>query len=91
MASKTENRQYITHSCGARWTRPSAAHCAARHRTFSSDSAFVRHRVALTCLDPETVVGVKGPRAGRPVFELRRDVSGHPIWGFPGMYAPDAT
>lgn len=41
--------------CGARWTGRGRAHCAACHATFSTASAFDRHRRGGACLDPAAV------------------------------------
>ena len=43
-------------SCGQTWTGTSAAHCGAEcHLTFTSLSAFDRHRRGGKCLDPDEV------------------------------------
>lgn len=75
----------ITHSCGARWSKPGAAHCAGCHVTFSSDSAFVMHRRSGECVDPSTAVR----KDGTPAFQLRQDRSGADMWGLPGTWKPE--
>ena len=75
----------ITHSCGAVWTARNAAHCAGCHLTFSSDTAFDRHRRHGQCVDPATAVS----KSGESRFTLRRDRSGHPVWGLPGSWKPE--
>lgn len=62
--------------CDARWGGLKTAHCATCHHTFTSITAFDKHRTgpadARTCLTP-TDVGLID--AGR----------GYPCWGQPGM------
>ena len=73
-----------THSCGARWTGHSAAHCASYHRTFTSDTAFDMHRVGLVCNDPATLVyGETSARAGEHKMELKQRHYGE-VWGCAG-------
>ena len=62
----------ITHSCGAKWTGKTRAHCAGCHETFSSDSAFDKHRKGLRCHTPESV-GL-----------VAREGAHGTIWGHPG-------
>lgn len=70
-----------TCSCGARWTGTSIAHCAACHRTFSSDSAFDMHRVDLKCVDPESMK----KKDGKPklILKERGEVE---MWSHPGGF-----
>lgn len=76
----------ITCSCGAGWRSRRAAHCAACHLTFSSDSAFDAHRRAGQCLDPATATR----RDGTPRFQARSDTSAAALWGLPGTWTgPD--
>ena len=70
----------ITHSCGAKWTSAGACHCAGCHTTFSSISAFEKHRRNLVCLTPA--------KAG---LVLRAKPKGDPLWGLPGTWAPKHT
>ena len=55
-----------THSCGARWGGAGRCHCAGCHETFSSDSAWTRHRRGLACRDPRDagLVAVDNPHGG---------------------------
>ncbi|MGW6695598.1 FDXHR family putative zinc-binding protein [Rhodococcus sp. NPDC054953] len=65
-------------ACGQWWTGAQRAHASCCHRTFSSLSAFDRHRKGLTCNDPAEVGLVARPK---PFGEL---------WGWPapeGGYA----
>ncbi|MGH3382357.1 MAG: hypothetical protein ACRDP6_47275 [Actinoallomurus sp.] len=52
-----------THSCGARWSGERRGHCGGCHRTFSSLSAFQRHRHGFQCVAPLLVglVAVQKP------------------------------
>lgn len=71
----------ITHSCGAKWSGSSRAHCGGCHTTFSGDSAFDRHRRGddgRQCLDPDAAGLV--PRENR---------LGGVIWGHPGTWRPE--
>ena len=54
-----------THSCGARWGGAGRCHCAGCHETFSSDSAWTRHRRGLACRDPRDagLVAADAPQA----------------------------
>lgn len=46
--------EMISCKCGARWTGPGRAHCAADdcHQTFGGVTSFDVHRKNGTCLDP---------------------------------------
>lgn len=63
--------------CDAAWTGLATAHCSACHRTFTTVSAFDKHRDGSHsrgtrhCVDPETVGLVQ---AARP----------YPCWAHPG-------
>lgn len=70
----------ITHSCGARWTRAGACHCAGCHETFSSLSGFERHRRRGVCLDP-AVCGLVRKSAGK---------AGGFMWTLPGTWKPES-
>lgn len=67
-----------THSCGARWGGAGRSHCGGCHRTFSSDSAWQRHRRDLRCRAPED--------SGLIARENRY---GGVLWGWPGSWSPD--
>ena len=66
-----------THSCGARWGGAGRSHCAGCHETFSSDSAWTRHRRGLACRDPRDagLVAADNPHGGV-------------IWQRPGTWQP---
>ena len=57
-----------THSCGARWGGAGRCHCAGCHETFSSDSAWTRHRRGLACRDPRDAGLVAAEQAGNPLL-----------------------
>lgn len=47
--------------CDSKWSGIAVCHCSGCHRTFTSISAFDIHRTrAGECLDPATVVNLKG-------------------------------
>ncbi len=58
--------------CGRVWTGHGACHCGECHRTFSSLSAFDKHRIAFACAEPATRGLID--RAG--------------TWGLPGGWRP---
>ena len=66
-----------THTCGARWGGAGRCNCAGCHETFSSDSAWTRHRRGLACRDPRDagLVAADNPHGGV-------------VWQRPGTWQP---
>jgi hypothetical protein len=64
----------IRHGCGAWWTGGERSHCGGCHLTFSSQTAFDRHRRRLRCVAPAT--------AGL----VARPVVWGAVWGLPGAF-----
>jgi len=48
------NGQLPSCHCGASWSGHSRCHCSSCHRTFVAITAFDRHRISFTCVDPAT-------------------------------------
>lgn len=75
-------RAHRTNCCQAWWTGLKTAHCPSCHATFTTISAFDKHRTGShaydtrTCLDPASV----------GLVATGRD---YPCWGFPGREETD--
>jgi hypothetical protein len=66
--------------CGARWSGLSTAHCGSCHVTFTSVTAFDRHRRGGRCLDPVEAGLEAKTRPGGYVAYGRVDDGRHPEW-----------
>lgn len=69
-------------SCGGctnRWTGLSVCHCATCHVTFTSLTAFERHRRHGQCIAPGLVGLVPRVRGGTAI------AGGFVAWGYPGL------
>ncbi|MGW6912510.1 FDXHR family putative zinc-binding protein [Kitasatospora sp. NPDC054939] len=67
-------RDAIWHGCGAWWTGRERGHCGGCHLTFSSRTAFDRHRRRFRCVEPS--------RAGL----VGRPAAWGVLWGLPEAF-----